>query len=63
MKELIGLVVTTVLMLSTIAGLLAAWITHIVVCIQTGAYLLLIAGAFIAPVGMVHGIMIWFNLI
>jgi hypothetical protein len=39
----------------------AAWGTHIVVCIKTGQYLLLIAGAIAFPVGIVHGFGIWFH--
>jgi hypothetical protein len=40
---------------------LAAWVTHIVVCIQGAAWWLLTIGAFMAPVGVIHGIMIWFG--
>lgn len=38
-----------------------AWITHIIVCIKTSAYLLLIAGAFVFPVGIIHGVGSWFG--
>lgn len=38
---------------------IAAWFTHIVVCIKSGSWLLLIAGAIAAPVGIIHGIGIW----
>ena len=41
--------------------MLAAWITHIFHCLFAAKYLLLIAGAFIAPVGVIHGIGIWFG--
>lgn len=41
--------------------MLCAWITHIVNCIATGKFLLLIAGGFIFPVGIIHGIMVWFG--
>ncbi len=41
--------------------MVAAWITHIFHCLFTAKYLLLIAGAFIAPVGVIHGIGIWFG--
>jgi hypothetical protein len=40
---------------------LAAWLTHIVHCLMTAKYLLLIAGAFIAPVGVIHGVGLWFG--
>lgn len=39
----------------------AAWGTHIVHTIQHAEYILLAVGAFIAPVGMIHGLMIWFG--
>jgi hypothetical protein len=40
---------------------LAGWTTHIIVCIQTSQWLLLIAGAIAAPVGVVHGWGLWFG--
>lgn len=38
---------------------IGAWVTHIVVCIKTASWLLLIAGAFVFPAGIIHGWMIW----
>lgn len=40
---------------------IAAWITHVVVCLKTGAGFFLIAGAIVAPVGVIHGIGVWFG--
>lgn len=40
----------------------AAWLTHIIHCLLAAKYLLLIAGAFIAPVGVIHGFGIWFGV-
>lgn len=39
----------------------AAWATHVITCIQNEAWLFLIAGAIAAPVGVVHGVGIWFG--
>lgn len=39
----------------------AAWITHIVVTIGAHAWVLLAVGAFIFPVGIIHGVMCWFG--
>ena len=39
--------------------ILAAWLTHVVTCINATAWGMLIAGGLIMPVGMIHGIMIW----
>lgn len=44
--------------LLTLAGL-AAWVTHVVVCISHEAWLLLVAGAVMVPVGVIHGIGVW----
>jgi hypothetical protein len=39
----------------------AAWLTAIVVCAANGAWPLLIATALFFPVGVVHGVGIWFG--
>jgi len=38
---------------------LAAWITHIVVCLQTAAWSFLIAGAILFPIAWIHGTGVW----
>jgi len=40
---------------------IGAWGTHVVKCIQAESWGFLIAGAIAFPVGIVHGIMIWFG--
>jgi len=40
---------------------LGGWVTHVVSCIQSEDWLFLIAGAIAAPVGVIHGIGIWFG--
>lgn len=44
-----------------ILACIAGWITHVVVCIKTASWLFLIAGAVCAPVGVIHGIGVWFG--
>lgn len=39
----------------------ATWLTHVIVCIETSRWGLLIAGALFFPVGMVHGLGVWFG--
>lgn len=39
----------------------AAWITHVVVCIKASAWILLAFGCIVAPVGIIHGIGVWFG--
>jgi hypothetical protein len=40
---------------------LAAWITHVVVCLKAGSWGFLIAGAIFFPVAIVHGVGCWFG--
>lgn len=40
----------------------AAWVTHVIVCIQSESYGFLIAGALAFPIAIVHGIGIWFGV-
>lgn len=40
----------------------AAWITHVVHTLTNGEWGFLIAGAILAPIGMVHGWLIWFGI-
>lgn len=45
-----------------VAGLVGAWLTHVIVSIQTAAWVLLVVGAFCFPIGIVHGLGLWFGL-
>jgi hypothetical protein len=51
-----------IFMASMMITSVAAWITHVLTCIHTEQWLFLIAGAIAAPVGMIHGIGLWFNV-
>lgn len=42
--------------------MIAAWITHVFVCLATGAWGFLIAGALIFPIAVIHGTGIWFHI-
>ncbi len=53
-----GLVVLYVVVAFTF---LSAWLTHVIVTIQASAWLFLIAGAIFAPIGVIHGIGVWFG--
>lgn len=44
-----------------IAWVVASWITHIVVCLQTESWGFLIAGALLLPIAWIHGTGIWFG--
>ena len=49
----------------TIAAILvipaAAWLTHVINTIQNEEWIFLLAGAIFAPIGVIHGIGIWFG--
>lgn len=39
----------------------AAWVTHIVYCFQVHEYVLLLVGTVVFPVGVIHGVGLWFG--
>lgn len=41
---------------------IGAWATHVITCIQNQEWAFLIAGALMMPIGIVHGIGIWFGV-
>jgi hypothetical protein len=41
---------------------IVAWVTHVIVCIQNAAWVLLVIGALIFPIGVIHGFMIWLGI-
>jgi len=47
--------------LAIVIAMIGAWFTHVIHCLVYAKYLLLIAGGFIFPVGIIHGIGIWFG--
>ncbi len=40
---------------------LSAWVTHVINTIQNEEWIFLLAGAIFAPIGVIHGIGIWFG--
>lgn len=41
--------------------LIAAWLTHVIFCLSNTMWGILVAGAILFPIGIIHGIMIWFG--
>lgn len=39
----------------------AAWLTHVIVSLSEGSWGFLIAGAIFFPIGIVHGVGLWFG--
>jgi len=58
MKDSLFVIGIALLVIFSVIG----WITHVIHCLIQAKYLLLIAGAFIAPVGVIHGIGILFGV-
>jgi hypothetical protein len=52
-----------VFLFSTIMLFLAAWATHVIVCIKTSSWILLVFGVFVPPIGWLHGFANWFGLV
>lgn len=48
--------------ITLLLGSAAAWITHVVVCIKASAWILLLFGCIVAPVGVIHGIGVWLGV-
>ena len=61
-RELFFGLIALLAVLSIPLTLLAGWLTHVVHTIQAEQWLLLIAGAILFPIAIVHGIGIWFGL-
>lgn len=53
--------VAAILYLTIFVWSIAAWLTHVVVCLKAGSWGFLIAGAILAPIGVIHGTGIWFG--
>ncbi len=47
--------------LAFVFSLIGAWLTHIITCLATGKWGFLVAGAQFFPIGIVHGVGIWFG--
>ena len=41
---------------------LGAWFTHVIVCLGTGSWGFLIAGALVFPIAVIHGTGCWFGV-
>lgn len=47
---------------AAVIWVIAAWITHIVVCLKTASWGFLVAGAILFPIAWIHGTGIWFGI-
>lgn len=56
--ELAIVFILTPLIFACVGG----WVTHVITCIRDESWLFLIAGAICFPIGVIHGIGIWFGV-
>ena len=52
----------TAIYLMFLSVMITAWFTHVVACLMASKYVLLLAGAVIFPVGIIHGVGLWFGV-
>lgn len=45
-----------------IIATIGAWIQHVITCIATEQWILLVVGAIVAPVGVIHGWGVWLGV-
>lgn len=53
---------SVIIIIACIAACIAAWITHVVVCLSAGKWGFLIAGALVFPIAVIHGFGIWLGV-
>ena len=51
-----------ILALGIVAWLVCAWITHVIVCIQSASWALLFIGSIIFPISWLHGTGVWLGI-
>ncbi len=59
--DLMDSLIIIVVAFGSIGFIFGSWATSVVVCIKQGEWLLLIADAIAFPVGVVHGVGVWFG--
>lgn len=59
--DVIGGLLAILLTFGVFFGSIAAWFTHVIVCLSTGAWGFLVAGAIVVPIAVIHGVGYWFG--
>lgn len=54
-------VIAGILWMFLVASSVFAWFTHIIYSIMNEQFILLVAGAILFPIGIIHGWMVWFG--
>ena len=58
-----GPLVAVMALITLFFTIIAAWFTHVIVCIKAAAWILLVIGIIMPPIGLVHGIAVWFGIL
>jgi hypothetical protein len=61
-KENVGLIIFSLGLAIIACTPIAGWITHVITSIQHEQWLLLIIGTLLFPIGIIHGVGIWFGI-
>lgn len=56
-------IIAALFQLAIVLAGIAAWLTHIIECIKDDRIALLIVGALLFPVGIIHGVGVWFGVL
>lgn len=56
-----GIIAAVLDAFSAVATVIAAWITHVILCIKSTSWILLIFGIIVPPIGLIHGFASWFG--
>jgi len=55
-------IISGVIIIALWIAAIVAWVTHVVYTISNALWVALAIGAFFFPVGIIHGVMIWFGM-
>lgn len=57
-----GFISLNLVFIMGVVTIIVAWFTHVIHCLLYAKYLLLIVGGFVVPIGVIHGIGLWFGM-
>ncbi|MBX5010855.1 hypothetical protein HJB67_12910 [Rhizobium lentis] len=61
-SAIVAIVLGAIIWGGLVVASIAAWVTHVIVCIKASAWVLLAFGCIVAPVGVVHGVGVWLGV-
>lgn len=63
MPAAIAAIIGFLIWFAIVIGSVAAWATHVIVCIKAASWVLLIIGAIFFPIGILHGLAVWLGIV